>query len=149
MPGVVDGRSRKRHLPGVLREDSDDELGTEDLPWEWIYANEPDTEENNGRKRKRAAWQDGQIIGARNGNFECYLGDTMLLKADSSNEAWVGIICEFQEDEEGEMAANFMWFSSPNEIRSAKKRTDYVEVCVIAVCLCLDLELLTFSASIE
>lgn len=127
MPGVVDGRSRKRHLPGVLREDSDDELGTEDLPWEWIYANEPDTEENNGRKRKRAAWQDGQIIGARNGNFECYLGDTMLLKADSSNEAWVGIICEFQEDEDGEMAANFMWFSSPNEIRSAKKRTDYVE----------------------
>ncbi|KAK4649396.1 Origin recognition complex, subunit 1 [Podospora bellae-mahoneyi] len=127
MPGVVDGRSRKRHLPGVLREDSDDELGTEDLPWEWIYANEPDTEENNGRKRKRATWQDGQIIGARNGNFECYLGDTMLLKADSSNEAWVGIICEFQEDEEGEMAANFMWFSSPNEIRSAKKRTDYVE----------------------
>ncbi|KAK4682714.1 Origin recognition complex, subunit 1 [Podospora pseudoanserina] len=127
MPGVVDGRSRKRHLPGVLREDSDDELGTEDLPWEWIYANEPDTEENNGRKRKRATWQDGQIIGARNGNFECYLGDTTLLKADSSNEAWVGIICEFQEDEEGEMAANFMWFSSPNEIRSAKKRTDYVE----------------------
>lgn len=127
MPGVVDGRSRKRHIPGVLREDSDDELGTEDLPWEWIYANEPDTEENNGRKRKRATWQDGQIIGARNGNFECYLGDTTLLKADSSNEAWVGIICEFQEDEEGEMAANFMWFSSPNEIRSAKKRTDYVE----------------------
>ncbi|VBB73426.1 Putative origin recognition complex subunit 1 [Podospora comata] len=130
MPGVVDGRSRKRHLPGVLREDSDDELGTEDLPWEWIYANEPDTEENNGRKRKRAAWQDGQIIGARNGNFECYLGDTMLLKADSSNEAWVGIICEFQEDEDGEMAANFMWFSSPNEIRSAKKRTDYVELYI-------------------
>lgn len=127
MPGVVDGRSRKRHIPGVLREDSDDELGTEDLPWEWIYANEPDTEENNGRKRKRATWQDGQIIGARNGNFECYLGDTTLLKADSSNEAWVGMICEFQEDEEGEMAANFMWFSSPNEIRSAKKRTDYVE----------------------
>ncbi|KAK4660388.1 Origin recognition complex, subunit 1 [Podospora pseudocomata] len=127
MPGVVDGRSRKRYLPGILREDSDDELGTEDLPWEWIYANEPDTEENNGRKRKRATWQDGQIIGARNGNFECYLGDTMLLKADSFNEAWVGIICEFQEDEEGEMAANFMWFSSPNEIRSAKKRTDYVE----------------------
>ncbi|KAK4178598.1 P-loop containing nucleoside triphosphate hydrolase protein [Triangularia setosa] len=130
MPGLVEGRSKRRYLPGVLREDSDDELGTEDLPWEWIYANdlaEPETAKTNGRKRKRAASQEGQIIGARNGNFECYLGDTMLLKADSSNEAWVGIICEFQEDEEGEMAANFMWFSSPNEIRSAKKRTDFVE----------------------
>ncbi|KAK0671163.1 P-loop containing nucleoside triphosphate hydrolase protein [Cercophora samala] len=133
MPGAVDGRSKKRHLPGVLREDSDDELGTEDLPWEWIYANdstEPETEENNARKRKRASSQEGRIIGARNGNFECYLGDTTLLKADSSNEAWVGIICEFQEDEEGEMAANFMWFSSPNEIRSAKKRTDFVELYI-------------------
>ncbi|KAK0718768.1 P-loop containing nucleoside triphosphate hydrolase protein [Apiosordaria backusii] len=130
MPGLVEGRSERRYLPGVLREDSDDELGTEDLPWEWIYANdsaEPESAENNTRKRKRAASQEGQIIGARNGKFECYLGDTMLLKAESSNEAWVGIICEFQEDEEGEMAANFMWFSSPNEIRSAKKRTDFVE----------------------
>ncbi|KAK4197831.1 P-loop containing nucleoside triphosphate hydrolase protein [Triangularia verruculosa] len=130
MPGLVDGRSKRRHLPGVLREDSDDELGTEDLPWEWIYANdsaEPESAENNGRKRKRATPQEGQIIGARNGNFECYLGDTTLLKAESSNEAWVGIICEFQEDEEGERAANFMWFSSPNEIRSTKKRTDFLE----------------------
>ncbi|KAK3298918.1 P-loop containing nucleoside triphosphate hydrolase protein [Chaetomium fimeti] len=62
------------------------------------------------------------------GTFECYLGDTVLLKADGSNEAWVGIICEFQTDEEGEKAAYFMWFSSSQEIRNPKKkRTDFLE----------------------
>ncbi|KAH6627956.1 P-loop containing nucleoside triphosphate hydrolase protein [Chaetomium tenue] len=62
------------------------------------------------------------------GSFECYLGDTVLLKAEGSNEAWVGIICEFQTDEEGEKAAYFMWFSSAQEIRNPKKkRTDFLE----------------------
>ena len=126
------GRSRsKRPLPGVIREDSDDELGTDDLPWEWIYEEVVDDEpaEETGRKRKRTVAHEPQIIGARMGSFECYLGDTVLLKAEGSNEAWVGIIREFQADEEGEKAANFMWFSSAQEIRNPKKkRTDFLEV---------------------
>ncbi|GAB1311361.1 Origin recognition complex, subunit 1 [Madurella fahalii] len=132
MPGVVGGQSTRaaRYLPGVTREDSDDELGTDDYPWEWIYEADiadPDSAAEIGRKRKRTATQQAQIIGARMGNFECYLGDTMLLKAEGSNEAWVGIICDFQTDDEGEKAANFMWFSSHSEIRSAKKRTDFLD----------------------
>jgi origin recognition complex subunit 1 len=132
MPGLV-GRSTRatRYLPGVAREDSDDELGTDDYPWEWIYEQEGADEESaaeNGRKRKRPTAHQAQIIGARMGGFECYLGDTVLLKAEGNSEAWVGIICDFQVDEDGEKAANFMWFSSPNEIRSPKKRTDYLEV---------------------
>ncbi|KAK3330869.1 P-loop containing nucleoside triphosphate hydrolase protein [Apodospora peruviana] len=141
MPGLVGGRSRRtpKFLPGVMREDSDDELGTDDHPWEWIYEPaehepepEPEPVEENGastRKRKRAAAQaQPKIIGARMGDFECELGDTVLLKADGSNEAWVGIICEFLDNEEGEKAANFLWFSSEKEIRnSEKKRTDFIE----------------------
>jgi origin recognition complex subunit 1 len=132
MPGVV-GRPRGR-LPGVAREDSDDELGSDDLPWEWVYEEEvadeePAAENGIGRKRKRPTAHEAQIIGARIGSFECYLGDTVLLKADGSNEAWVGIICDFvQADEDGEKAANFMWFSSAHELRSPKKRTDFLEV---------------------
>ncbi|KAK3986923.1 P-loop containing nucleoside triphosphate hydrolase protein [Cladorrhinum sp. PSN332] len=132
MPGLADGRPGRtsRYLPGVSREDSDDELGTDDHPWEWIYdgqSAEAESAAENGNKRKRSAAQEGEIIGARMGNFECYLGETMLLKAEGSNEAWVGIICEFQIDEDGEKAANFMWFSSQHEIRSTKKRTDFLE----------------------
>lgn len=73
----------------------------------------------------------------------------MLLKVDSFNEVWVGIICEFQEDEEGEMVVNFMWFLLLNEICSVKKRMDYVEVCVIVFCFCFDFELLIFFVFIE
>jgi origin recognition complex subunit 1 len=119
----------------VTREDSDDELGTDDYPWEWIYETEvaePEPAAQNGRKRKRPTTKEEQIIGARMGNFECYLGDPMLLKAEGSNEAWVGIICDFQADEEGEKAANFMWFSSATEIRNPKKRTDFLEVSGLA-----------------
>ncbi len=136
MPGLVGRPPRaKRNLPGVAREDSDDELGTDDHPWEWIWETQKekdvadaDSAEENGRKRKRAAVQQAQIIGARMGNFECYLGDIMLLKAERTSEAWVGIICDFQIDEDGEKAANFMWFSSAQEIRNPKKRTDFLEV---------------------
>ncbi|KAK4457410.1 P-loop containing nucleoside triphosphate hydrolase protein [Cladorrhinum samala] len=140
MPGIVEGRPKRtaRYLPGITREDSDDELGTDDHPWEWIYedeSSEPGDAPQDGKKRKRTTTttttttttHNGEIIGARMGSFECYLGETMLLKAEGSNEAWVGIICDFQIDEDGEKAANFMWFSSQQEIRSAKKRTDYLE----------------------
>ena len=100
---------------GITREDSDDELGLEDHPWEWVYSRE------NGRQNK--------IVGARMGNFQSMVGDCVLLKAEGNNEAWIGLICSFQEeeDEDGdvEMAANFMWFSTEREIRNKqKKRTD-------------------------
>lgn len=101
---------------GVIREDSDDELGQEDHPWEWIY------DDANPRV----------IVGATMGSFECRIGDTVLLKA-AGNEAWVALICDLAEgeveDEDGEMImdkkATFMWFSSEKEIvNKAKKRTD-------------------------
>ncbi|KAL8371005.1 hypothetical protein RB595_001044 [Gaeumannomyces hyphopodioides] len=142
-------KRNKRPIPGVLRDDSDDELGDDDLPWEWIYDGDGPADDGNGttsnlslpppgepsqdpaangtgrRKRKRAPEiPEHKIIGARMGNFECRLGDTVLLKAEGSNEAWVGIICDFVEEDgdEGEKAAQFMWFSTEREIRNKEKK---------------------------
>lgn len=137
MPAIISSKTppsrlrKAKPLPGIIREDSDDELGTEDLPWEFIYQSdivEPaQPEDGASRKRKRSAGQN-KIVGARSGDFECRLGDTVLLKAEGSNEAWVGLICEFAYDN-GEMSAYFMWFSSEQEIRNKqKKRTDYLPV---------------------
>ncbi|OCK83268.1 origin recognition complex subunit 1 [Lepidopterella palustris CBS 459.81] len=123
---------------GVLREDSDDELGIDDLPWEWIYEeqdegqNDAQSKTSKGertvtpRKRKAAVFSsEKRIVGARMGNFQCKLGDTVLLKAEG-NQAWVGIICELfdGDDEEDEKMAKFMWFSSEKEIRNKSKRRD-------------------------
>lgn len=104
---------------GVAREDSDDELGLEDHPWEWIYSSA------QGRKKGQP-----EIIGARMGSFQCEVGDCVLLKAEGTNEAWIGLICEFEDDEEqNEKVANFMWFSTEREIRNQqKKRTDCLPV---------------------
>lgn len=130
---------------GVARDDSDDELGLEDHPWEWIYAESaPGEEEKDQRRRKKkdrvATAQDSQrIIGARMGTFECRLGDCVFLKADgASNEAWIGIISNFEEDEEDEQkCANFMWFSTEKEIRNKqRKRTDAMQVRAPAFSLC-------------
>jgi len=144
----------RRYLAGagVAREDSDDELGFEDLPWEWIYQNQSYRSALNSasstddglsaaalnlntrsRKRKRSheASQDleMEIVGARMGHFECRVGDCVLLKAEGNNEAWVGLICEFMEDEDGAKVANFMWFSTEKEIRNKeKKRKDFMQV---------------------
>jgi origin recognition complex subunit 1 len=115
---------------GVTREDSDDELGTEDYPWVWIQEGEDEKVcEYGSKKRISAALSESKIVGARMGSFECYLGDTVLLKADGS-EAWVGIVNHFFDDEEtGEKMANFMWFSTPREIRNkVKKRNDALDV---------------------
>jgi len=125
---------------GVLREDSDDELGDEDLPWEWIF------EDSTSAEAEKENLQDGKsvnkskkarpIIGARMGQFECRIGDTVLLKA-SGNEAWVAIIFNFEdgevEDDDGKIVqdktASFMWFSSEKEIfNKAKKRDDFLPV---------------------
>ena len=138
--------SRKpKPVGAVQREDSDDELGLDDHPWEWIYEKalyapsnvtkrsasasvdgEVDPSTPSKRKRKAevlTANAGPTIIGARMGNFECQLGDCCLLKAEGTSEAWVGLICEFVEDEEsGEKQANFMWFSTAREIRNKQKR---------------------------
>ncbi|KAK9417158.1 putative P-loop containing nucleoside triphosphate hydrolase protein [Seiridium unicorne] len=123
-------RGTSTFVPGIARDDSDDELGDEDHPWEWIHQSPGDTPAKSDRpestrKRKRDDGQ-GRITGARMGTFECYIGDCVLLKAEGSHEAWVGIITEFVDnDEDGDKAANFLWFSSENEIRNKqKKRTD-------------------------
>lgn len=144
---------------GISREDSDDELGLEDHPWEWIYADarpktdqtgengadasvdvngtseaaSPDAGENALKRRKTLAAVPGtgrRIIGARMGTFSCYVGDCLLLKAEGTNEAWVGLVCEFEEDEEDEeKGANFMWFSTEKEIRNKeKRRIDFMPV---------------------
>ncbi|KAM3439059.1 hypothetical protein MY4824_002863 [Beauveria thailandica] len=119
---------RKRPVQEVSRDDSDDELGTEDIPWEWIFEHNVaarDVSEEGECKRRKL---DGNsIIGARLGTFECRIGDIVLLKGDGSNEAWVAILCEFVEDDgEGDKAANFMWFSTEKEIRNKdKKRSDF------------------------
>ena len=138
---------------GVTREDSDDELGLEDLPWEWIYGDRHQTRDNSNddsaeereiatlsynpcsksRKRKErhggSPYSESVIIGARMGGFECRVGDCVLLKAEGNNEAWVGLICEFMEDEDGGKVANFMWFSTEKEIRNKeKKRRDFMPV---------------------
>ncbi|KAL9587286.1 MAG: hypothetical protein Q9212_000333 [Teloschistes hypoglaucus] len=114
-PGSKATRARQYlHTGGVLREDSDDELGYDDLPWEWIYPEETDNEDG-----------EDQPVGARMGDFQCAIGDCCLLKAEGTHEAWVGIICSFAEDEDGDKAASFMWFSTEKEIRNKqKKRTD-------------------------
>ncbi|KAA6410967.1 MAG: origin recognition complex subunit 1 [Lasallia pustulata] len=137
---------------GVNREDSDDELGLEDHPWRWLYSTnnshgshntalDTPVQEPSGkagprpRRRKdisRHAEQSGQrrIVGAHMGAFKCMIGDCVLLKAEGTKEAWVGLICEFQEEEdEGDAkAANFMWFSTDKEIRNKqKKRTDALQ----------------------
>lgn len=119
----------------MLREDSDDELGYEDHPWEWIYedagAGKALADDNaTPRKRKAApANRTNRIVGARMGSFKCKLGDAVLLKADG-NQAWVGIVCGFYDnDEDGEKMAKFLWFSSEQEVcNKNKKRTDFLPV---------------------
>lgn len=121
---------------GVLREDSDDELGLEDLPWNWIYEDEEDAREDGAAAQHTGEDAEGRrIVGARMGSFECRIGDTVLLKA-AGNEAWVAIICDLSEgeveDDDGAMIvdkkASFMWFSSEKEIvNKTKKRQDFLE----------------------
>ncbi|KAI4869287.1 P-loop containing nucleoside triphosphate hydrolase protein [Hypoxylon rubiginosum] len=118
------GRRSSTSATGVARDDSDDELGNDDHPWEWIYRPNPTSE--LAIKRKRGVQH--EIIGARMGSFDCYIGDCVLLKAEGSNEAWVAIVSEFREaDEDGDKAASFLWFSTEKEIRNGdRKRSDFL-----------------------
>ncbi|KAF5690011.1 origin recognition complex subunit 1 [Fusarium denticulatum] len=119
----------KRQLSKFPQDLSDDELADVEPSWQWIYNSTTTTERGDGTQsdRKRRKVTGDRIVGARIGQFECKIGDTVMLKADGSNEAWIALICEFVEDDgEGEKAANFMWFSSEKEIRNRdKKRSDY------------------------
>lgn len=128
-------RARKL-LRGVVREDSDDELGDEDIPWEWVYSAEPDTFDQVGRDTING--EKRTIIGARMGNFDLGIGDCVFIKGEGlQGEAYVGMICEFEEEERGkedgggaEMVANVMWFSTEFEVKNKeKKRMDYLPVC--------------------
>ncbi|KAI9782535.1 MAG: Origin recognition complex, subunit 1 [Candelina submexicana] len=153
MPSKVKRARQYISRGGVSREDSDDELGFEDHPWEWIYEHlqdggfgeaqssstmtrpgrrvDPSTQSGTGStSEKRNGTASQRIVGAHMGNFECRIGDTVLLKAEGTNEAWVGLICDFPEEEEEEdgKVANFMWFSSEKEIRNKqKRRTDTLD----------------------
>lgn len=99
----------------------DDGLSDE---WEWIYHAVPSQSSRSRRESTR------QIVGARNGEFECRVGDCVLLKAEGANQVWAAIIMDFVEcDEDGDMAADFLWFSPENEIRNGpRKRPDCLTV---------------------
>ncbi|KAI1180561.1 ATPase [Nemania sp. FL0916] len=100
-------------------QDDDDGLSKE---WEWIYEAVPS---QSGRPRREGT---SRIVGARNGGFECRVGDCVLLRAEGATQDWAAIVNEFVEyDEEGDMAADFLWFSPEDEIRKGpRKRTDFL-----------------------
>lgn len=107
--------------PASSQNDQDEDLNN---GWEWIHRPVPDQQ---GRSRRDST---RHIIGARNGDLECHVGDCVLLKADGANQVWAAIITKFIEfDEDGEMAADFLWFSPENEIRNGpRKRSDFLSV---------------------
>lgn len=118
---------------GLAREDSDDELGYEDHPWEWIRAEgtskQPKEGDTPSRKRKSSAMlgEDTKraIIGARMGTFTVKVGDAVLLKSPEQGKDWAGLICAFSdtdEDDEEEMCAHIQWFCAPDELLSGAGR---------------------------
>jgi origin recognition complex subunit 1 len=113
--------------PASSRNDQDDDLSDE---WEWIYSSAPSP---SGRSRHDSTT--GHIVGARNGDFECHVGDCVLLQADGANHVWAAIINDFVEsDDDGDMAADFLWLSSESEIRNGpRKRSDFLPVRVFSL----------------
>lgn len=127
-------RTKKWLTKGALhREDSDDELGYEDHPWQWVYDGEdaavPAEQHTPSKKRKASAMSDSvrrkaTIIGARMGSFSVKIGDSVLLKSPEQGKDWVGLICAFSEtDEDGEeeMCAHIQWFAAPDELAFGKR----------------------------
>ncbi|KKA30189.1 hypothetical protein TD95_001900 [Thielaviopsis punctulata] len=120
-PDVADDTIRDPTYAPTGSSDIDD-LDNDELEWDWIY----DTEDTEGKIKKRRR-PSNHIIGARLGQFECWLGDIVLLRADGLSEAWAAIISDFTLDENGEKAAIFVWFTGGREIRnSERKRHDYL-----------------------
>lgn len=112
----------------VFRYDSDDELGLVDHPWEWIYAERPKLDEKKKRK-SRPKRRPMRIVGAKSGSFSCRVGEVVFMKGLVSGEAWVGIICNFEEDEREEKCVNVMWFTTEREMEvPEKKLMDYMPV---------------------
>ena len=122
---------------GLVRDDSDDELGVEDHPWEWIYGesessktppkSSKNVDQTPTRKRKFDATAEKHIIGARMGTFKCKVGDAVLLKSPEEGQDWAGLICAFSEtndDDEEEMCVNIMWFVAPQELVKGKKEKE-------------------------
>ena len=135
IPQKINSKRQWLTKGGLARNDSDDELGVEDIPWHWVYAAEPQTEDGGDaaktptRKRKAKAMNEPpkkRIIGAQMGDFSCSIGDAVLLKSPEQGKDWVGIISHFSEvneDNEDEMNASIMWFCSPEELSRGSKKS--------------------------
>ncbi|KIY01288.1 uncharacterized protein Z520_02840 [Fonsecaea multimorphosa CBS 102226] len=116
---------------GLRREDSDDELGDEDHPWQWIYEDDghsapPDDESTPSKKRKANVLNSKKtpIEGARMGTFMVRIGDPVLLKSPEQGKDWVGLACSFSdtnEDGEDEMCVCIQWFCTPEELMFGKR----------------------------
>lgn len=113
---------------GLSREDSDDELGYEDHPWEWIYADGTEQDATAPSRKRKASdmLREKRIIkGARMGTFTVVVGDAVLLKSPEQGKDWAGLICAFSdtnEDDEEEMCAHIQWFCAPDELLSGSSR---------------------------
>lgn len=133
---------------GLVREDSDDELGVVDHPWVWIYEGNDKTASSNEAQNgtdlsvvpdsprkpsvaRTSSKRRRRIIGARMGNFECRLGQVVLLRSPEPGKDWAGIITEFLLDDEDDdddddsepvKSANIMWLASPDEFMSTKNK---------------------------
>ncbi|EXJ94493.1 origin recognition complex subunit 1 [Capronia coronata CBS 617.96] len=126
---------QKKYLTkgGLAREDSDDELGYDDHPWQWIYETDEtpqpaEDEKTPTKKRKASALSQGSrkraIVGARMGSFSVRVGDPILLKSPEQGKDWVGLICSFSktnEDGDDEMCAYIQWFCTPEELAFGKR----------------------------
>ncbi|OAP57378.1 origin recognition complex subunit 1 [Fonsecaea erecta] len=117
---------------GLRREDSDDELGYEDHPWQWIYEDEnghstPQEDESTPSKKRKAHALNpkrASIVGARMGSFVVRIGDSVLLKSPEEGKDWVGLACSFSdtnEDGEDEMCVYIQWFCTPEELMFGKR----------------------------
>jgi origin recognition complex subunit 1 len=113
---------------GLRRDDSDDELGYEDHPWQWIYEDEEDSKslDEPQVKRKAGALDSKKRfkVGARMGSFSVRIGDPLLLKSPEQGKDWVGIACDFSdynEDKEEEKCVHIQWFCTPEELMSGKR----------------------------
>ncbi|EXJ84784.1 origin recognition complex subunit 1 [Capronia epimyces CBS 606.96] len=128
---------QKKYLTkgGLAREDSDDELGYDDHPWQWIYESDeapPSAEDEKAptttKKRKASVLSQNTkkrvIVGARMGSFSVRVGDAILLKSPEQGKDWVGLICSFSEtneDGDDEMCAYIQWFCTPEELAFGKR----------------------------